>query len=281
MGAMDLLKSAGNTIAENIGIVEKAIVEIVDSRGAVPEPGQPPKPPAAGGGSLGGSFLSDSGAMGSLVSTELNPLKGMSSLADFASNANIKRYTVQFNPSSISLRGRGQGFMPVLSYGSEGSTITPAKQSVRITFSVKLVVDQVDKFDAFTEDKLNLSPTQLTQNVLKKGFGVNNKEASVVEIVEGFIAALRSPYTRIVTFHWGKMNYAGVLNNVAAQYVMFNRKGQPVRAYINLSLMLMENSPYPNNLGAWEEAYKAAFGVSSELRSAGAAQKLGGILNLG
>ncbi|MCR5032413.1 MAG: hypothetical protein K6A92_06090 [Lachnospiraceae bacterium] len=225
-------KALGNKIAQNLGVIEKATIDIKDSRGG--------KTPT------------------------------------------IKRYTVQFNPSSISLRGRGQGFMPVLTYGQNGETVKPPKQSVRITMSVRLVVDQVSNADAFMEDKLNLSPTQLGQNIAGAVMtGLGKKQVTVQQTVEGFIAALRSPYTRQVGFHWGSMNYVGILNNVSAQYVMFNLQGQPIRAYINLSILCMHDDPAPNSLGPWEEAYKKAFSGDELDTVKGGSQLATNLINLG
>ena len=275
-------------VGQNLGLVEKAIIEIIDARargmneadavggvGGGLAPGMPDIPVL----DAADTFLEASGAGNLMSSVGIGATT--EGLKKYYKGATAKRYTVQFNPSSLSVKGRGQGFMPVLAYGTNGATVHPTKQNVRITVSMRLVVDQVKNADAFMSDKLNLSPTQLAQNVgtaIMTGMGAN--QPTVQQTVEGFIAALRSPYTRIITFHWGTMNYSGILNNVSAQYVMFNVQGQPVRAYINLSLLCMHDNPAPNSLGPWQAAYKAAFS-GDELDTTAATQVATNLLNLG
>ncbi|MCR5278217.1 MAG: hypothetical protein K6E19_02140 [Lachnospiraceae bacterium] len=190
-----------------------------------------------------------------------------------------KSYEVQFNPSSLSLRGRGQGFMPVLTFDKQSNPAKNAKQSVRITMSVRLVIDQVVNFTSFTEDKLNLSPTQIAANIAVLTAQKASNKPNVQQTVEGLIAALRSQYTREIDFFWGTMHYKGILNNVSAQYVMFDTAGHPVRAYINLSLLCVENVN-PETLGIWEAAYEAAFSGDT-LDTTNAGQIAPNLLNLG
>ncbi|MBR5420222.1 MAG: hypothetical protein IK115_03630 [Lachnospiraceae bacterium] len=277
-----------NSFGSFFGDIEKAVIEIVDNRGTELKVNGPVGVNIAGQGGYG-SFVSAPAVPGEAANGPASYLQaaGQKSLLNTLEggvkrSASRKRYVVQFNPSSITLRGHGEGYVPTISYTKETTDPKPDKQSVRIFFSVRLVVDQVDNFDAFLEDKTNLSPTQLGQNILKQ-IPKFKKEPSVKDTVEGFIGALRCTDTRIVTFHWGQMNYSGVMNNVNAQYVMFNRKGQPVRAYINLSLQCTHDDPLPNSLGPWEAAYEKAFGVNgiANNRAVGAAQKYGSFINLG
>ena len=110
----------------------------------------------------------------------------------------------------------------------------------------------------------------------------SHKESTKEQLqeVEGLIAALRSPYTRCITFNWGDMSYEGVLNRVASQYTMFDSSGEPVRAVVQLSLICADEKVSPNSLGSWQDAYDTAFGGGSKsLVNAG--QKLGSLLNIG
>ncbi|MCR5503802.1 MAG: hypothetical protein K6F53_12425 [Lachnospiraceae bacterium] len=277
MGVTDVLNA-------NIGNIEKAVIEIIDARGRAPKKEGAVVPAGGGGGflNLADTMLSKTGAASSLINQSLGNVAGkIAGFENRLKGASAKRFTVQFNPSSLSVRARGQGYMPTLAYGQNGATAEPAHQSVRVTVSVRLIFDQVDPFDAFMEDKTNLAPTNIGTGIAKTvNTARGKKTATVQQTVEGFIAALRSPYTRIITFHWGEMNYSGILNNVAAQYVMFNMQGQPIRAYMNLSLLHMDDTQDPDTLGAWEEAYKKAFSGDS-LDTVKGFQSATNLINLG
>ena len=148
--------------------------------------------------------------------------------------------------------------------------------------SVKLLFDRMDPGDCFLSAKTNVSFSSDVTSVVKsvtRGFAGKSK-LTVQEEVEGLIAALRSPYTRCITFNWGDMSYEGVLNRVASQYTMFDSSGEPVRAVVQLSLICADEKVSPNSLGSWQDAYDTAFGGGSKsLVNAG--QKLGSLLNIG
>jgi hypothetical protein len=248
-----------SVVEANLGNIEKAKIMILDIRG---RDISQEKAVMANGGfqkmSLGGTKLGDSG-MKKIVAGQLagDPIASLTfNKTGRITGASWKEYIVPFNPSTLSIRGRGQGFMPILAYGQNGATAEPGKQSVRVTITVQLIFDKVDPADAFMEDKASLSPTKLGTNIAKLAIASNGgrEDLSVQKQVEGFIAALRSPYTRLVEFLWGEMEYCGVLNNVSAQYVMFNLQGQPVRAHVNLSILHMDDTQDPDTLGPWQDA---------------------------
>ena len=153
---------------------------------------------------------------------------------------------------------------------------------VYVKMSVKLLFDRMDPGDCFLSAKTNVSFSSDVTSVVKsvtRGFTGKSK-LTVQEEVEGLIAALRSPYTRCITFNWGNMSYQGVLNRVASQYTMFNSSGEPVRAVVQLSLICADEKVSPNSLGSWQDAYNTAFGGGSKsLVKTG--QKLGSLLNIG
>jgi hypothetical protein len=74
--------------------------------------------------------------------------------------------------------------------------------------------------------------------------------------VEGFIAALRNPYTRVIKFQWGKFVFEGILNNISAEYTMFSNSGRPVRAKLRVKLTDLKNKSANNK---WGEYLNTAF----------------------
>ena len=199
-----------------------------------------------------------------------------------------KKFQVQFNPSDLQIEGYGGGRIANIAYNNpndkdkaSSSNVTMMPMPVYVKMSVKLLFDRMDPGDCFLSAKTNVSFSSDVTSVVKgvtRGFTGKSK-LTVQEEVEGLIAALRSPYTRCITFNWGDMSYEGVLNRVASQYTMFDSSGEPVRAVVQLSLICADENVSPNSLGSWQDAYNTAFGGGSKsLVKAG--QKLGSLLNI-
>ena len=249
-----------NFLEQNFGLVEKAVIDIVDARGRKTEQKKPEKVKGGAVDPILGP-AADAIAKAAAAAEAIADLLGVSAtssqeLAEYMKDVTIKRYTVQFNPSSLTLRAIGDGFTQHSSYqGSQKGVSTP-KQGVNITMSVRLIVDQVFNATSFIEDRTNISPTQLAQNLAHMAKG---KKASVQQTVEGFIGAIRGKSTRVIIFRWGEMNYSGTLNSISAQYVMFDSYGEPVRAFIDMSITCLHGTPSGNTMGYWEKAYKDVF----------------------
>lgn len=297
MALMDAAKNAMNQVSGNL---EKAVIEIIDMRGRelIRE-----EAVNAGGSSgtalqgLNGGLISGASSSMNLMSTA-STLAGTAAITDsildmagtavaskFKGEINLlhgatkKYFYVQFNPSELSFSGYGGGLSTKTDFTSS-SSISFEPVQVRITMDVRLIFDKVDPQDAFMGDKLNTAPTSLITGAAKavkskKG----KKDQSVQTEVEGFMAALRSPYTRRITFHWGKMIYTGILNRVSAEYQMFNVNGQPIRAAVNLSLVCADQEVMPNSMGSWQKQYEAAFGAGDQ-SLVKSAQKVGNLFNI-
>lgn len=191
-------------------------------------------------------------------------------------------FEVPFNPSSLAIRARGSGFIAKLNLMQNAAGVDPQRQDVRVTVSFRLVIDQVFNFGAFMEDKMNMSPSQIGQNIAGSIVRKKTKSANVQQIVEGFMSTIRNPQTQHVTFQWGSMKYEGLLNNISSQYVMFDVLGHPVRAYINVSITCVSQEMSAEKMaGNWLESYKEAFsGDTLDNRKKGA-QLATNLLNLG
>ena len=280
-----------NTLQNNIGNIEKATIEIIDARGRDPERQPATKVVGGQGGGFGALAIADSalaagGGTGLLSTMGIGGLDAVAMGQGLMAGATKKTYTVQFNPSSLQLRGRGPGFMPIYGFAPSADnrgteTVSPTNQEVRITFSVQLVFDQVHPFDAFMADKFNTAPSAVGVNIAKAVMtGKGKKTPTVQQTVEGFIAAIRSQYTRIITFSWGKMIYAGTLNTVNAQYTMFNMQGQPIHATMDLTILCVQDDIAANTMGVWMNAYKKAFSGQS-FDAVRGVQTASNLLNLG
>ena len=277
------------------GNIEKAVIEIIDMRGrkVIVEP-----PVEVQGGGLTGK-LSSAVSLPSLKASntlagisaltdtvndiakgsKLNVLEGPASLLSGIEGATRKLFYVQFNPNELSLSGYGGGLASKTDFSEKGNSITFDKADVRITLNVRLIFDKVDPQDAFMADKANTSTTAMATGAAKAALTAKGKkDYSVQTEVEGFIAALRSKYTRRITFHWGTMTYTGILNRVSAQYTMFNVQGLPVRAFVNLSLVCADEAVSPSSMGMWQAYYQELFEAGNQ-SYVKAAEKAGNLLN--
>lgn len=119
------------------------------------------------------------------------------------------RFTVQFNPAELQISAAGEADSldcigdAAGSWNILGTRCLPS----RVQVNFKLIFD-----------------------------GTEDDKPLVRQQVEGFLAALQNKHTRRVSFIWGKLCYSGYLNRIQASYVMFNAKGDPIRANVSLSI---------------------------------------------
>lgn len=159
-------------------------------------------------------------------------------LLDFLSE---KVFTVQFNPSSIRLNARGGGLIPVSNFGKAGDNQTSSIEfeaiNPYITVSFTVIFDALNQADAFMEERFTLGATTLAKNAATAAVTAV-KEFTVRPQVEGFLAALRNEDHRTMVFRWGKLTYAGILNSVSGTYTMFNTAGNPIRAEVEIGMLM-------------------------------------------
>ncbi len=197
--------------------------------------------------------------------------------------ASVKTFWLQFNPSELVLNAQGGGRVQKTSFsdGSTGSGLQFAAADARIDLGVKFYFDSMDPDEAFWGDYLashGTSASAVAGKIAKKA--LRKKRLTVQQKVEGFIAALRSKYTRWVTFSWGSMYYTGMVNELVTKYTMFDHHGAPVRAEVQMQIVLIDQGAEPHKLGMWKDKYDAAF-CKDDLSVGNIGQNtLGGIVSL-
>ena len=173
---------------------------------------------------------------------------------------NFLRMDVQYNPNSLTFStaaGRQRDFRAM---GDAGAQQLVTMERKATTFmSVQLLFEDVNVQDAFIRENLNPNLGNLKDmaaNLITKGAG----GYSIKEKVEGLISLLISNRTRNIVFVWADMFFHGQLNNVDANYTMFNKRGEPIKATVNLSLrQAASGQGYKTDNEYWDEAFKAAF----------------------
>lgn len=187
----------------------------------------------------------------------------MDSLTEGLARANLKarKFIVQFNPSSLKITARGGGRYPISNYGSVGDNqagkIEYRALDPYITVGFTLIFDETNLADAFMEERFTLGATTVAKNIATAAVG---KEYTVRPRVEGFLAALRNEAHRTMIFQWGTLRYTGVLNTLSCTYTMFNTVGNPIRAEVQLG-MLMGSTPEDSMDGLsyldyWKKRYQ-------------------------
>ena len=288
MGFTDVMTSMGTSAMENLGNIEKAVIEVVDLRNR--DVSLLSAVPVIGSNKIGGfGSVVDAGSLinkgilndyvGSMLGLNNSKLElNDSYLKNLASSK--RTFTVQFNPSSLRFTGHSGGLVSKLDYDAESDEATHAPVDTTIIMSVDLLFDSMDKQDAFMSDKASSSTTEMAKGIAGAALSMTGKkETTIQKKVEGFIGAIRNEKTRLMTFHWGEMSYSGVLRNVGVEYTMFNVTGEPVRAIVSLSIMCVDAESWPNSVAVWQEQYKSAF-VNGNESFVKTSQKVGNLLNL-
>ena len=269
-----------------VGLTEKATIQIIDKRKTQVKEQKAPQP--QGGGALGGMSRFTEMVDTDVLDKASSLLEGQTGVGLAGSGATLKCFEVQFNPNELRLSGYGGGLVqkvsPAKADDPKPGGISFEKMDVRLSLRVKLIFDHVERHDAFMyndgiDNPLELANTAARSVMRNKAAG-KGKTNSVRPEVEGLIAALRNKYTRMVIFSWGQMSYTGVLSNLQSQYTMFNTIGEPIRAEVNLEIVLVDEAVSKDGMGAWAKHFEDAFG-SGDLLLTTAGQKVGNLLNIG
>lgn len=178
---------------------------------------------------------------------------------DIYENITPKHYHVQFNPSTIQIRAQGGGLIPKMDYQKGNGSVSYDNMETRIEVSIPLIFDKVVNKDAFMMEKFTLNPMEVMKGAASaaKLAAAGSDAFSVQREVEAFIAAVRNVNLSYISFAWGELFYAGLLNQVSCEYKMFDLQGRPVRAVVNLSLVCYSEDD--NMRRDWMDAYDRAF----------------------
>lgn len=216
----------------------------------------------------------------------LNSTKTLKSMS--GGGGNTKIYRLQFNPSSFQVYASSPSVSRTDATGKPNAV--DAAQSPGLTMSTSFIFDEMTTLDCFPGDKFDgglLNPTSLVKNLVNAGkqSGKNGKKNTVRPTTEAFLAALRNPFTRTLSFRWTDFVFTGELLSVGATYSMFNPQGEPVRAEVSMRIQQKINDTL---LKSWYDAFDTVVGAKSAVSASGAyvknlaskRQSLGSIFNV-
>lgn len=182
---------------------------------------------------------------------------------------------VQYNPGSIHMDTQA-GRQVQYSGGSLGdpsnNQITQIVQPVSTTMSFQLVFDDMNPLDAFMLENTAPSAGNLVSgaaDIAKKKKGGYSVQAQM----DGLMSLLTQDVTRQVIFYWARMCFRGELVSVNNRYVMFNKDGNPIRGFVELSIRQGDEGKFAYDETYWEEAFTRAFGNAMEDAVTGKAGK--------
>ncbi len=172
-----------------------------------------------------------------------------------------KRYTVQFNPSTMRFNTHNEQVVHGGVTGNEKpNTSSSSTQTPSVELHVELLLDAVQNTIAFIGDKFTtVASTQAIKNVsasILNSVKGDDTPYTVKPVTEAFIAALRNPSTRKVCFSWRNFHFKGILKNANAEYTMFSPAGRPIRAKLTLRI---RQEGTEGNQAWWVNAFEEAF----------------------
>lgn len=191
---------------------------------------------------------------------------------------NTKIYRLQFNPSEFQVYASA---LPVNKVDATGNpNAMNAMQAPGLTFSTSFWFDKATTWECFPGDKFNgglTSPTGLVKNIASVAMGAKNGAPTVRPTVEAFLAALRNPFTRMISFRWCDFFFTGELLSIGATYTMFSSQGEPVRAQIDMRMQQKLDNAI---LQPWYKNFDDVIKADSQKSLTSTQQRFDSVLNV-
>lgn len=199
-----------------------------------------------------------------------------------ANQAGFLPIQVQYNPSSISLESAAGTTIRQSVGGGGENTYQQMEMPEETVLRMELIFDDMNVKDAFMWDNLRLSAGDMLQ-AGKSLAAAAKGGCSVHTTVEALVGAVCCAQSRIVGVVWNKMYFWGELFSVNAEYTMFNRMGNPVRARVQIQIRQDEPGGRGNTASRetdqyWNNAYTNLF--KSAYQGGGVTETAAGVRNL-
>ncbi|MBR3307541.1 MAG: hypothetical protein IKI75_09875 [Lachnospiraceae bacterium] len=201
-------------------------------------------------------------------------MRGSASFERMRAQAELNGYVameVQYNPSSIYL-DTSAGLREIDNSSISNimnNQVTQITTDSITTLGMQLVFDAMNQQDAFMLDSPSLLSAGGVASMVQDLW--NSEGFSVRTQVEGLIACLLSPLTRRIIFCWSDIFFKGELNQVNANYTMFNKKGNPIRATVDIAIQQDHKAEGSQRGSHWYKAFDKAFGEAGMDNLVGAA----------
>jgi hypothetical protein len=257
------MQSAGNAAASALGNPKKAFLVIQKDAGRAPE------------------SVAELAEKALLLSESVNP--DSAAISDIFGAANSHVLQVQYNPSSIGFRANSED-IPVNRLQQNVVAEIPPQftRPPSVVMSVQLVFDAMNVKDSFMADKFRLSASDVLGGAATAVRELRGKTFTVRPHTNALLYMLMRKESSFVTFHWSNMTFYGLVSEVHARYAMFSVSGEPVRSFVDLSIVQRVEGATANTY--WEKAFDKCFGDQDAPGLFGGqsmGQSVGNMLNLG
>jgi hypothetical protein len=222
-----ILNLAANTakgvLNNTFGNVKQAVILLDDKRKVMENPKSETNSSAEALSKLGGMLTGAYDKFNLTFSNVTNIVDTDSQ----SSEAVRKSFYVQFNPNELKINAKSGAMIRKLSLDGNKRSYNLRPEPTRIELSVRLTFDKVNQIN------LNMLASRAVNAV--------GAAETVQTEAEGFIAAVRNPNTRSITFAWGNFMFKGSLVNINAEYTMFGASGVPLRAYVDMTIFSLQD----------------------------------------
>ncbi|MDR1247530.1 MAG: hypothetical protein LBK57_11015 [Clostridiales Family XIII bacterium] len=260
---MDIKQIASNAAASVLGNPKKAFLVIHKDISSTPE------------------SVAELAEKALRLSESVNPDSAAISGIFGAANSHVLQ--VQYNPSAISFRANSEPIPVNRLQQNVVSEIPPQfTRPPSVVMSVQLVFDAVNVKDSFMADKFRLSASDAIGGAATALRVLSGKKFTVRPHTNALLYMLMRKESSFVTFRWSNMTFHGLVNEVHARYAMFSVSGEPVRSFVDLSIVQRVAGATGNKY--WEKAFDKCFGeqdVAGLFGGQSAGQYVGNMLNLG
>ena len=170
---------------------------------------------------------------------------------------------VQYNPSSVKMYSVGGKIKKFSAMGNETmNSMTSTDKKTSTYLSVTLIYEDINLADAFGTSGLGVNVSDAADAVKSTALNAIGIGYSVKKPVEGLISLLMTKETRQIIFVWNNMFFHGELISVNANFTMFNKLGNPIRATVDLQIQQTNgDETFASDKQYWDDAFDAAFGV--------------------
>ncbi|MBQ9866295.1 MAG: hypothetical protein IJM34_04680 [Lachnospiraceae bacterium] len=170
---------------------------------------------------------------------------------------------VQYNPASISMQSVGGAIEKYTAMGNDSpNSLVSMDKKTSTYLTVDLIFEEVINSDAFGSTTMENGGVNISNGVdMAKDMVANlSGNVSVRTRVEGLISLLMLKRTRQIIFVWGNMFFHGELLSVNANYTMFNKKGNPIRATASIQIQQTNgNATFKSDTAYWDEVLDDVF----------------------
>ncbi|MBE5913394.1 MAG: hypothetical protein E7274_04990 [Pseudobutyrivibrio ruminis] len=173
---------------------------------------------------------------------------------------------VEFNPSTLRYTARNGSQQQQSVTGDMAGHIAQYNVDAETKLHFEMYVDSAICLSASTGATLSTA-ISAGMNIFK-----GRDYYNIAPIVDGLCSLCHDFETQYVIFAWGKMAFYGILEEVNADYVMFDTDGKPIRAKVSVGIRQSgkttkdegEESFLSKSQQYWDDVYKNYFGKGNQ-----------------